>query len=217
MSWHGEITIRNFNSTHLSGVVELHKLCFTKENNLSMRLGDRFIRKTYDFFYLDDISFGFVAMADDKIVGVITGRLDYYVDALNKYRKMDLVIGAITHPKVLFNAETLKAGLNIFSSLISGKTRHSLQPLDQAPSHVEGGTATLASIAVHPDFTKNKVSDQLIDASVKYVSQKKKQILRCGISRDNMASRFIFTKKGFVEDKVLSTESDMYYYKKLTS
>lgn len=214
-AWQGEIIIADFNPTHLQGVVELHKKCFREEDNMSMRLGDRFIEKTYDFFYLDPISFGYVALTDDQVVGVITGRLDYYVDALNKYRKIYMVIGAITHPGVFFNSNTLKAGMNILKALLSGKSHHTAQPLEQAPSHVPGGTATLASIAVHPDFTKHKVSDKLIDASVAYVTKKNKHILRCGITRSNMNSRFIFSKKGFVEDKVLSNNDDMYYYKKI--
>jgi ribosomal protein S18 acetylase RimI-like enzyme len=126
-----------------------------------------------------------------------------------------MMMGAITHPQVFFNFRTFKAGLNIFKAFLSGKTAHTSKPLELAPSHVAGGTATLASIAVDPAFTKNKVSDKLIDAAIVYVIQNNKKILRCGISRSNISSRFIFSKKGFLEDKVLSSNNDMYYYKKI--
>ncbi len=205
-----EIEIRNYERDQLESVVTLHETCFTKNDNFAMCFGHAFVCKTYQFFLSDKKTFGFVALCEGQVVGVLLGRLDYYTSALNAYRFHAAVKGLIHNPILLFNKRVMSKCIQI----IRGKFFHRIykKQLESAPSHQEGRTATLATFCIHPDFRDLRIGDKLLFHAEEVCRRNKMQFLRTGIQRENIASRFTFRSRGYIEDQVLSGDRDLLYY-----
>ncbi len=203
------IYLKPIEESLIPNMVTLHLNCFTKEKNYSMHLGKSFLTTTYRFFCVDKKSFGFVAFSGEKPIGLITGRLDYYVDAVNQYRKWALLKGLLLHPFVFINPSIMR---RIYRFALRKIKPKKINQLISPPSHAEGKTATLASLCVLPEYTKLKVTDLLIGESEKYARMNQMEILRTGIANDNLKSRFAFKIRGYLEDKVLSGPEGLFYY-----
>lgn len=199
-----------FTHRELVKVVELHSRCFTVEDNFAMRLGQEFLYATYRFFLDDPKAFGFVAKRNTELCGVLVGRLDYYTSALNRYRIIHGLKAVIRHPSVIIDRQLLrKTFKGIYANVFQAKADRKLV---LAPSHEDGKTATLASFFVHPDSSKLKIGDSLLSTAEKFCREQGMLKLRTGVRRTNVASRFSFRSRGYIEDDVLSTDSDLLYY-----
>lgn len=205
-----EIKIQKYENGHLDGVVALHEDCFTKKDNFAMCLGEAFLYSTYKFFIKDEKCFGFVAICNGRIVGVLLGRLDYYTTELNKYRLMAAFRGLIFHPTLLVNKRLIQQAMkNIIRQVCRRKYE---KKAELSPSHLEGKTATLASFCIHPEYRKLNIGEQLLALAEEFCRKKNMKYLRTGVQRNNVASRFAFRSRGYIVDQVLSQENDLLYY-----
>lgn len=202
--------MQRYEKGHLNEVVALHETCFTKRDNFAMCLGHDVIYRTYQFFLDDSKSFGFVAICGGQVVGVLVGRLDYYTSALNKYRVGAAIRGMIYNPSLMFSRRVM---FKVANTVIQGISRKDYKKqLESAPSHQEGRTATLASLCVHPDYRKFKIGEGLLSRVEECCRQNNMRYLRAGMQRSNVASRFTYRSRGYIEDEVLSGDDDLFYY-----
>lgn len=210
-----EVHILNYEKAHLDDVVILHETCFTKQNNFSLCFGRAFVYRTYQFFLNDEKSFGFVAICDGQVVGVLLGRLDYYTAALNAYRFNAAVKGLIRNPILLFRTRVISQAVN----MVTQKIFHLVdkEKLKSAPSHQDGKTATLGSICIHPNYRNRKFGIILLTHAEDFCRKNHMQYLRAGIQRSNIASLRTFRSRGYIEDEVLSRGNDLLYYLPLNS
>jgi ribosomal protein S18 acetylase RimI-like enzyme len=210
MKTEAEVIIQNFENGHLENVVTLHETCFAKKNNFTMCFGHAFVCKTYQFFLNDEKAFGFVAICNGQIVGVLLGRLDYHVSALNAYRFSAGVKGLICNPTLLFSKRVISQGVKILIRQFFHKdSRKKLKP---APSHQDGRTATVASVCVHPDYRNLKIGGKLLAHAEELCRQNHMVYLRAGIQDSNVASRSTFHSRGYIEDEILRSGNDLFYY-----
>lgn len=203
------IRIEPFTYPDLEHVVRLHTACFTVEDNFAMRLGPQFLSATYEFFLKDPKSFGFVAKCDAEVIGVQVGRLDYYTKALNRFRMVQAFKAYVGNPSLIMNKQLFQQVVKVFSAEVLWVK--ATKKIELAPSHEKGKTATLASLCVHPNYRALKVASLLISTAEELCRKKGMRKVRTGVRRTNVASRFIFRSRGYIEDKVLSTDDVLYY------
>jgi GNAT superfamily N-acetyltransferase len=203
------VTIREFQRSDLEEVIALHVRCFHADENESAHFGRGFICSTYKFFLIDAISFGFVAIYDGKIVGFIVGRLSYYTHALNRYRIPAALWDMLAHPRLLFDGKLIRGSLKaVYKQLIRTAKKQRLEPISP---HLNGKVASLALLAVDPQYGKLRVSDLLLSVAEEFCRQKGMLCLRAGVLRSNIKSRFLHRKRGYVEDTFLSTHETLSY------
>tara|TARA_Y100001958_G_scaffold160115_1_gene166509 strand:+ start:6922 stop:7575 length:654 start_codon:yes stop_codon:yes gene_type:complete len=209
-----DIKVVKLNRSSINEIVELHCAVFDEKENNAKLIGGNFIKKTYEFFIDDDQSFSFGAYLNNKLVGIIFGRLTYYISDLNKYTPrriafIDSYIKSITNFKKFFQ----------ITSLLIKKTikKNNTINMVNAPSHIEGKTATLASFGVLDSKYSSKIADRLLSVAKNFCIKKNKKILRAGVKSNNIKSRFFYKKRGFEEDKILSDSENILYYKLIKS
>jgi ribosomal protein S18 acetylase RimI-like enzyme len=204
-----ELKIRAVELADLNQLVKLHKQCFKADDNLSLRLGHAFLRVTYRFFLTDPLSFGFLALWHGTPAGFVVGRLDFYVRALSRYRMWAALIGLITHPWVLSDRLVINRILRVASFYLS---RHDID-LTAGPAVCDPNqkTATLASLGVHHEYARLGISDHLLTAAEEFCRGKGIVYLRASVIPANVASRFLYRRRGYVEDKVLRTPDASFY------
>jgi ribosomal protein S18 acetylase RimI-like enzyme len=203
------IMIREFQISDLEEVVLLHERCFHGDENESIYFGRGFIRSTYKFFLADAISFGFVALYEGKIVGFIVGRLSFYTRALNRYRMPAALWAMLTHPRLLLDNKLIRGSLKAVHDRLIRTAKK--QRVESISPYLNGKVASLALLAVDPQYGKLRVSDLLVSAAEEFCRQKGMLCLRAGVLRSNIRSRFLHRKRGYVEDTFLSTHETLSY------
>ena len=204
--------------TFLNDYVAFHKNSFKEENNLSILVGDEFLKKTYMFFLKDPLSFGYVAIKNGNIIGMISGRLDYYSEDLNKYwpRRISFLKWIVLNPLSIIRFNKLRSRLFLISKNIILKFFLSNKNNMTAPSHIDNGTATLASLSVLNNSKSSIVAESLVSKAEEFCKINKKKIIRTGVSNDNIKARFFYRKRGYVIDEVLGENlGSIFMYKEL--
>jgi len=200
----------------LRAMTNLHLATLDPAHNLSIDLGYLFIYATYSFFLNDKKSFAFGAFVNQRLVGFNVGRLDYYMEDLDRYplRVLAGFYSVIRHPSVLcqkrIRNRIFKFG-NGFVKMATGPRRRE-NLISNAPSHADGKTATLAGLCVDPKCEALHVASRLLRASAEHCRQNGMRFVRAAMSAGNLASCFGHRKCGFVVDKVISNQAVKYYY-----
>lgn len=201
------VVIQVFEPEHLDAVVQLHQESFAYDTNFSMQLGPRFLRATYSFFLEDPKAFGFVALYQEKVVGFLCGRLDYYSSALDKYRAPAAMLALLRRPWLLFEEDFRGKLQKSVSILIAG----SKSKKDKSTKR-EAATATLASLGVDPDYAHLRVSDSLLAAAESLCMKNRMRFVRASVQRSNISSRFLYRRRAYTEELGKTTEDGVYYY-----
>jgi len=204
------VTIRPVEVTDLIEIVALHEHCFLGEDNYSRRLGRGVLRATYCFFLTDSKSFGYVAECDGQLVGYIVGRLDYFFDELNRYRIPAIIRAWIERPWCLFDKRLINRGVNAIRTRLTGRVEQASN--QSAPCDGDNTTATLAYLAVKPDYTRLRIADRFLSEAEGLCRRTGMLRLRTDINPSNVLSRFLYRRRGYEEDKSLRTTEDCIYY-----
>jgi ribosomal protein S18 acetylase RimI-like enzyme len=211
------IALRPFCDADLQAVVNLHMLVFTVKENFAMRLGRRFVEATYRFFLEDSKCFGFVVRTEHaEVVGVLVGRLGYYTRSLNRYRFFEGLKAFVGRPSIVFDRSLVRTALRaVAGGAVVTKSRR--QQSVTAWSHDSRPIASLASLCTHPTYRELGITDQLLSSAEELCSLRGAHAIRTGVRRTNVASRFAFRRRGYIEDPVLSTEESLIYVRRLVS
>jgi ribosomal protein S18 acetylase RimI-like enzyme len=204
------IKIRPFQLSDLEEITILHQQCFAPDENYSVRLGRGFLHTTYRFFLVDAKSFGFVAECEGKLVGFITGRLDYYTRELNRYRKYAALLAFITHLRFLLDKRLISYSFKVAGNYFLRSRTHQTQEV--FPSATDDKIATLASLGVHPEYIHLRISNHLLSAAEEFCRRNGMLSLRAGIRRANIPARFSYRRRGYVENRALSTNDTLFYF-----
>lgn len=208
------MTIRTFQSSDLEDVITLHENCFNSDENYALRMGRDFLRVTYQFFLGDDKSFGFVAFHDGKLVGFIVGRLDYFVQDLGRYQMSTGLWTFLKRPWLLIDKHLIRHSLKRFPKYLFNTGMNYTPPSSQFQT--DGKISTLASLGIDQTVTNLRISDRLLDAAEEFCCQKGRTYLRAGVFPTNVASRFLYRSRGYIEEKSLRNETSVFYYLNLS-
>ena len=203
------VLIREFGPEHLDAVVALHQQCFSADTSLSTRLGARFLRTTYTFFLRDSKAFGFVALREGNPVGFLCGRLDFFVGALNRYRAPVAALALLGRPRLLFEMAFRKG---LVKAVTSFTARRKTEERKSTSVRREGAMATLASLGVLPDYAHLHVSDKLLSTAESLSRKNQMRFVRACVRRANLSSRFLYRKRGYVEDPGKPADDELFYY-----
>ncbi len=203
------VMIQELGPEHLKAVVQLHQECFAPETNFSTRLGPRFLRASYNFFVKDPKAFGFVALYEGKTVGFICGRLDFFVGALNRYRAPVAALALLGRPRLLFAMDFRK---RLVQAVKTFTARRKTEERKSTNATREGPTATLASLGALPDYAHLRVSDRLLSTAESLCRKQQMHFVRASVRRANISSRFLYRKRGYVEDPGTSTDDGVFCY-----
>lgn len=206
----GAISIHEITRDYLEAATKCHLDCFEDDKSLASLIGKDFIKNTYSFFVQDEKSFGYIAYQNDKPVGIIFCRLDYYVNDLNKYkpRILSFIKSVLINPLLLFKVPILKKIINL------QRIDNSKNNLD-IPSHIENKVSTIASLGVLNIIDSSIIASKLLEKAEQSILDNNKLIVRAGISRSNIKPLFFFKKRGYSIDSVISSGDQVFMYKKL--
>lgn len=204
------VTIRALQSSDLEDVITLHENCFKSDENYSVRMGREFLRLTYQFFLDDERSFGFVAHHDGKLVGFIVGRLDYFLRDLGRYRLKVGLWTFLKHPSLFVDKELIRRCLKLVPNYLFNTGMNNTPTSSQFQT--DGKISTLASLGIDHTLPKLRISDHLLNAAEEYCCQMGRTYLRAGVFPSNVESRFLYRRRGYVEEKSMRSDTSVFYY-----
>ncbi len=187
------IEIREARRDDLDELVALHYRCFSEEDNKSMRYGPAFVRRTYEFFLEDSISYAYVALIDKRIVGATVGRHTLYVGALNRFRLWAGLWGVLANPHLLMRKQDLASIGQAIKPRLARALGNSSK---EDPVH----TATLASVCVDPEQRGHRIADKLLEAAAENCRRAGVPRLRAVVLAGNDPSKRAFARAGYEED-----------------
>lgn len=193
--------------SEIDRLTELHVAAFTPENNIPALLGRRYVRATYRWLVTSKLAYTLVAVAQDKIIGLVA-------------------VADISFTKPMFKAclrEFLRS-LALEPSLFFKKR------LRQRLIQGEGRTAELGRIIanypciaqmtigmVEREFRGQGIFPALIEATKDVSRSRGSRAIRAGVYKTNRQSRRTFEKVGWVEMPELETADLVFYVAYLDS
>jgi ribosomal protein S18 acetylase RimI-like enzyme len=192
-------------------------LVFTPKDNFAMRLGRKFVEATYRFFLEDSKCFGLVATTEHaEVIGVLVGRIGHYTRALNVYRFFEGVKAIAARPSVAFDASLIGTVLKALGAgpvvTKSGRKKNAV-----ALTNDGRPMGSLASLCTHPSYRELGITDQLLSSAEELCRLRGAHVIRTGVRRTNVASRFAFRRRGYIEDPILSGDKSLIYVRRLGS
>lgn len=208
------VRIEALQREHLDAVVSLHRKCFGDRDSVE-RLGRRFTRRTLQFFVDDALSFGFVALHDEAVIGFVVGRSEEFLEALNQYRRSAALIGVLAHPRLIFELGILRrlrqaVAKKLTRGRVQQRTTDMISEPVESPSFDRLGV--LAILAADADFHQLRATEQLLKAAQSFCRSRGMSAVRASVHRTNVQSRFLYRRLGYVDRPASNASQFVLYY-----
>jgi ribosomal protein S18 acetylase RimI-like enzyme len=167
-------------------LVDLHHACFSKEENIPVLLGRRFLQAVYRWFVRSPETFVLVARQGDRIIGLTAVCDRSYNLPMVKACRRELVAGFLRHPWAAVDRRLIRRlGWSLF-----------LRRRDRGP---EERVAQIAYTAVDAAFQGQEVGRALKEASIRMCRERGSVAVTTGVVRTNLRARRLNELAGFVE------------------
>lgn len=207
----GRFLIRNMCTSDLEAIVALHLRAFP--DYFLSHLGATFLHHFYSEFVEQRHSYGFVALNEEQIVGLVMGVADSAAHYRRFYRRhainlIPIVVSRlVTDNYVRKNFRSRLPHLSIlFRSFLQSR-----QASSTYSARAEGIPARLLSIAVDSDYRGQGIADEL----VRYLcdAMHRNGIERVGLSvlKNNSRAVAFYEKTGWQREK--TTPQGIYYWR----
>jgi ribosomal protein S18 acetylase RimI-like enzyme len=183
-----ELIIRTANVLDLDSLVDLHHTSFTRKTNIITRLGEKFIRTSYEWFIASEETYVIVAELNNLLVGLTAVCDRPYVGPLLKNCWIEALTGSISHPAIIFDKMIWS---HLFNLLLNYREKKGDKPDLSNSAH-------LAYIAVHPGYQGKKVGTKLLNHSKEIALKRGKIYHYAGVYRNNTNSQRMFEACGHV-------------------
>src|SRR5690349_17947165 len=206
------VRIEPMRREHLEAVVHLHRKCFGANDSVE-RLGSRFTRRTMQFFVEDALSFGFVALYEEDVIGFVVGRLQEFLEALNRYRRGAALISLLAHPRLLSQLGILRRMRQaVAKSLRLRQPRIVFSCAEGLSIRSFDRLGILAILAADADLHRLRATEQLLKAAHSFCRSRGMSAVRASVHRANVQSRFLYRRLGYVESPAPKDAQFILYY-----
>lgn len=187
-----ELTIKPMDASDISKVVGLHADSFP--NSRSSKLGEPFLRKMYQWYFLYQPGLSFVAVLNAEIVGFVTGAIGGGTARRRfRYAFWQILWGFLCHPQYFLQTEMFEAWqVHLRGLFVSA---NGIQKPEAGK--VEIVKITLDSIAVAPHARGRDVGRLLVSAFEQAAQEQGATFLGLGVESDNLNARHFYERCGW--------------------
>lgn len=178
-----EVSIVTATEEHLDDIVALHMESFPPDRNIVTAMGPAAVRRTYRWFMRHPGAVLFVALDEGRLVGLNAIAARAYARRLSVWVLPWAIAGTLRHPGLLFSKVLHRRAARLFP-----RSRPPLPP-----------GARGAYIAVAFDARNRGIGGALKRAQIDWARDQGAERLIAGVHRDNLASRRIQERAGYVE------------------
>jgi ribosomal protein S18 acetylase RimI-like enzyme len=187
-----DITLRSLKATDIKSVVKIH--CAGFPNSRSTKLGEPFLKKMYQWYFLYNPRLSFVATLNGEIVGFVTGAIGGGTARRRfRYAFWQIVFGFLRHPQLFLQTEMFEAWQVHLRGLFVSVDRNQNPEAGKA----EIVKVTLDSIAVAPPARSRDVGRLLVSAFEQAAQEQGATILGLGVESDNRIARQFYEHCGW--------------------
>jgi len=187
--------VREAGLRDVDDLVDLHFNCFDRKEHLALCLGKPFMRDAYKRFIMSDKAFSLVCESRQTLIGFLTVCIGQYHHLIFANNKISIIKAFLLRPWLVFHPEILRRGFNVVSqSDVPDKIRQN----DKDIAH--GG-----AIGIHHNYRRTGLAFTLIKEMIRKCYKRKWVRIRVVIYKDNVASRRMMKKLGFIETPLPGT------------
>lgn len=198
---HTPIVINNFSKEDIPILVKIHKVAFA--DYMNTELGDKYLGKLFSLIIETPGSITLKAQIDSEICGYVFGAPIGYDKKLNKELFNVALLGAISHPSILFHKNFFKAVYGKIKVILGLKTKRNIA------NFLHGDGISLIAIGVHSGFLGKKVGLSLIEGFEKMARNNKMNYMRLSVFADNNKALSLYDKAGW---RMLEKFGNTYYF-----
>jgi len=202
------LVIRAMKEEDIDDVVRIH--CCGFEASRSTRLGKPFLRKMYDWYLAKNPKLCFVAEAENRVAGFVTGSIGGSSHRIFRYAAAEILLAFVLHPQLLLQADMYEQWLGYLRSLF--RRKRGAAQADAAELPVK---ATLDSIAVDPEVRGRNIGGELVRRFEEAASELGVGVLRLGVEYDNSVARRFYEKCGWSLEQENPDVNSANYIKRL--
>ncbi|HEX9011447.1 MAG TPA: GNAT family N-acetyltransferase, partial [Holophagaceae bacterium] len=167
-------------------LVDLHDASFSKEENLSIKLGRPFLTAVYRWFVNSPETFVLVARQGDRVIGLTAVCDRSYNLPMVRACRRELMAGLLRHPLTLFDRRLVR---RLGWSLLFRRS-------DPGPRE---RVAQIAYTAVDEAFQGQGIGRALKEASIRLCRERGLAAVSTGVVRTNLRARRLNERAGLVE------------------
>lgn len=214
-----KLAVRRIARRDLGEITRIHRQQFPASR--SSQIGKPFVRKMYQWFSHYQSHLSLVATLDGKPVGFATGAIGGYGRRISRYALPEILLGLVSHPRLLFNRQTFNAWTSYIQAFRPGFARSQVKanavhaaPSDGAKQPLK---ASLASIAVDGAAQGKGVGKALVRAFEEAAKNRGAGVLGLSVEADNVAARRLYESCGWVFQADPQDADSAYYSKQIVS
>lgn len=193
-------------SAHLDAITAIHLSAYHGQVNFSQMLGPEFVRRTYEWFCASSDRFGYVCLVNEAPAGFIVGSECFPHRSLNRYRLPVAIKLAARHPRLVLSRRILRSLAHRVSEM-RRPDRH--WGVEFSPDDF----LFLYSLASLSEYAPYRIANRLLRQCETHAFMRKKHYLLCSVGKQNLSSLMVHRMTGFVVDKKMSDDTDVYFYK----
>ena len=196
-----EFEIRRARTSEIDRLTELHMAVFKPEDNIPVLLGRRYVRATYRWLVMSKRAYALVAVAQDKIIGLVAISDISFTKPMFKACLREFLLSVVLKPSLFFKKR-------LWKRLIRGEGRTTQLGRRFANNpHI----AQMTIGVVDREFRGQGIFPALIDATKDVSRSRGSRAIRAGVYKANRQSRRAFEKVGWVETSELETVDLVFY------
>jgi ribosomal protein S18 acetylase RimI-like enzyme len=153
------------------------------------------------------------------VIGFVVGRSDEWLDALNHYRRRAALIGLLTRPWLVLQLEIPTRLTRLLAKKLRG--RNGAPRTDGRDEILGEGLSidrlgVLAILAADSDFHQLRPAEHLLKAAHGFCRTHGLSAVRASVHRENLQSRFLYRRLGYVDREASDASKFVLYYLALT-
>ena len=192
--------IRLASIADIDALTELHFASFGPQDHVPVMLGKRYVRATYRWLVTSSMTYVLVADAGGQIVGLIAVADRSFTVPMFRACFREFVLGILQNPLLLLEDKLWRRLFRRPDVTSQG------QHIADYP-----GMAQMTIGAVDTNFRGRGVFPALVESTRTFSKERGSRAIRAGIYRENMPSRRVFVKSGWIETPLLETSDTVFY------
>jgi ribosomal protein S18 acetylase RimI-like enzyme len=194
------LIIRKAIPEDIDRLTELHCASFSGQDHVPIILGPHYVKATYRWLVSSKMTYVLVAEKEGIIRGLIAVSDGPFMKPMFKACLSAFVFSILTQPRLIFMRKLWNRLLRRPISLAEGRC------LLNSPC-----IAQMTIGAVDVAFRGQGIFDELVKATCIYSRARGSRAIRAGVYKNNLGSRRVFDKCGWIETKVLETLETVEY------
>lgn len=201
-----DLSVRIMRSSDLDQVIRIH--IFQFPNSRSSQLGKPFLRRMYNWFIRYQTKLALVAEYNHTVIGYVVGSIGGYGRNIFRYALPQIVIGVISHPKMILRKETFSLWHSYIKGLLPRRSRKSTS--QSLPDEIN---AALSSIAVDINYQGKGVGKELMQKFEAHAKELNANTASLTVEQDNPAAINLYESCGWTIDT--QNEQSVHFVKSL--